>query len=101
MNDIDNFVPYLDRLLIEPIQEQEEEKTASGIIIPKANKEVKLMKGKVIKVGDGKYENGQSVPMKTNVGDFVLFSKYSYDEIEGNGKKYFILSESAIIGKYV
>jgi chaperonin GroES len=47
-------------------------------------------------VGEGKYENGTLVPLEVKVGDKVMFSKYSYDEIKVDGEDYYILKEENI-----
>ena len=60
--------------------------TKSGIIIPDT-KDQEFMRGQVVAVGPGKYEDGKLVPMSVKVGDLVLFEK-PYDaekkKIEGN-----------------
>jgi len=70
--------PLQDRILVERI---EEEVKKGGIIIPDSAKE-KPQKGKVIAVGPGRVdENGKRIPMDVAKGDFILFGKYSGNEI--------------------
>jgi chaperonin GroES len=90
------FRPLQDRLLVE--REEEEQKTAGGIIIPDTAKE-KPLKAKVIAVGNGKIlEDGKVRPLDIKVGDTVLFSKYAGTEIKIEGKERLILREEDILG---
>lgn len=81
--------PLADRVLVEPAPA--EETTASGIIIPDTAKE-KPQRGTVIAVGGGKKDE----PMTVNVGDTVLYGKYSGTEINIEGKDFLIMRESDI-----
>ncbi|XOD69288.1 MAG: co-chaperone GroES [Flavobacteriales bacterium AspAUS03] len=82
--------PLADRVLIEPAPA--ESKTASGIIIPDTAKE-KPQKGKVVAVGPGKKDESMSV----EVGNEVLYGKYSGTELKWENKDYLIMRESDII----
>jgi len=88
--------PLGDRVVIEP--SEQEEKTASGIILPETAKE-KPQEGKIVAVGPGKYdETGKKrLPIDVNVGDTVLFAKYAGTEIKLEDKKVLILRESDIM----
>lgn len=88
-------LPLADRVLIQPTPR--EEVTASGIIIPDTVSKEKPEQGKVIAVGEGKYEDGKLIPPRVSVGDVVVFSKYGYDEIKVDGVEYFILREDSIL----
>ena len=90
-----NLKPLSNHVFIEPLEE--EKTTKSGIVIPETAKE-KPMKGKVMAVGPGKYnEDGELIPMSVKVGDIVLFKKYGPDEIEIDGKKYLVGDEEDIL----
>jgi chaperonin GroES len=90
-----NLKPLADRLVVEPIEQ--EEVTAGGIILPETAKE-KPQQGKVIAAGPGRTdEDGERIPMEVNVGDKVLYAKYSGTEIKLDGKKVLILRESDIL----
>ena len=82
-----NFKPLGDRLLVQRIEEANT--TASGIIIPDNAKE-KPSKAKVIAVG--------SEVEDINVGDTVVFGKYSGNEIILDGTEYLIMESSDIFG---
>ena len=87
--------PLGGRLIIEPIEQ--EEMTAGGIILPETAKE-KPQEGNVLAVGPGdRDDKGERVPMDVQVGDKVLFAKYSGTEIKMEGKKLLIMRESDIL----
>ncbi|MBI2339285.1 MAG: co-chaperone GroES [Deltaproteobacteria bacterium] len=86
--------PLHDRLLVKRLSE--EEKTKGGIIIPDTAKE-KPQEGQVIAVGNGKIlEDGKKVPLDVKVGDKILFSKYSGNEVKVEGEEYLILREDDV-----
>ena len=88
--------PLHDHIIVKPLKE--EEKTASGIIIPDTLDKEKPEKGEIIAVGDGKIlENGQKVPMDVKVGDKVLFTKYSPNEVKIDGEEYLVLREGDVL----
>jgi chaperonin GroES len=87
--------PLADKVIVKP-DEAAESKTAGGIIIPDTAKE-KPQKGEIVAVGAGRTdENGAVIAMNVKVGDKVLYSKYGGNEIEYDGDKYLIMSESDI-----
>jgi chaperonin GroES len=85
-----NIKPLADRVLVAPVPA--EEKTAGGIIIPDTAKE-KPQKGKVVAVGQGKKDE----PMTVQIGDTVLYGKYSGTEISIEGQEYLMMRESDIL----
>lgn len=91
--------PLADRVLIEPLSEEERtKKTKSGIIIPDTAEKEKPQEGKIVAVGDGKIlENGRLAPLSVKKGDKVLFSKYGPSEIKVDGKEYLIAKEEDIL----
>ena len=89
--------PLHDRILIE--REEQEQKTAGGIIIPDTAKDKKPSIGKVIAVGNGvRDKDGQLVALDVKKGDRVLFAKWSGTELPGSDEKYVIIKESDILG---
>jgi chaperonin GroES len=91
-----SFKPLGSRVLVEPIEQ--EEMTASGIILPETAKE-KPQQGKVLAAGPGdRNDEGERIAMDVKVGDTILFAKYSGTEVKMDGKKLLILRESDILG---
>lgn len=95
-----NLRPLGDRVVVEPLADHERGKeTKSGIFIPETAEKERAEKGTVVAVGPGKItDDGKLVPLALRVGDKVLFTKYGPDEIKIDGKEYFILSESSVLG---
>ncbi|HEU5063469.1 MAG TPA: co-chaperone GroES [Solirubrobacterales bacterium] len=90
--------PLGDRLIVKPIEE--EETTASGIVLPDTAKE-KPQKGQVVAVGDGKWdEDGEKrIPLDVAEGDEVLYSKYGGTEVTVEGDELLVLRESDVLAK--
>ena len=89
--------PLEDRVIIKAVKE--EEKTASGIVLPDTAKE-KPQKGKVLAVGEGRIdESGQRIPLDVAEGDEVLYSKYGGTEIKVDGEELLVLRESDVLAK--
>jgi len=88
--------PLGDRVLVRPIA-PDEKQTGSGIIIPETVDKEKPEKGKVVAVGEGRFEDGKLVPVRVKVGETVVFSKYGYDEIKVEGEEFFIIKEDNIL----
>lgn len=87
--------PLHDRVLVKRLDENET--TASGIIIPDSAKE-KPQQGTVISAGDGRVlDNGQRASLDIKAGDRVLFGKYSGSEVTIEGEKLLILREDEIL----
>jgi chaperonin GroES len=95
-----NLKPLGDRLIVKAIEE--EETTASGIVLPDTAKE-KPQKGKVIAVGDGAWdEDGEKrIPLDVAEGDEVLYSKYGGTEVKVDGDDLLVLRESDVLAKVV
>lgn len=81
-----NFKPLGDRVLVE--RQEEEKKTASGLIIPDSAKE-KPAQGKVVAIS-----KSLEAKAELKVGDLVCFGKYSGTEITLDGKEYIVLQSS-------
>lgn len=91
------ITPMFDRVLVKPFSADEGVALPSGIIIPETVDKEQPAQGKVIAVGEGRFEHGTRVPMTVSVGDTVVFSKYSYDEVKWKGEEYFIIKEENIL----
>ena len=90
--------PLGDRLIVRAIEE--EETTASGIVLPATAKE-KPQKGTVLAVGEGKWdeEGDKRIPLDVSEGDEVLYSKYGGTEITIEGEDLLVLRESDVLAK--
>ena len=90
--------PLGDRVIVKAIEE--EETTASGIVLPDTAKE-KPQRGKVLAVGEGKWdEDGEKrIPLDVGEGDEVLYSKYGGTEITVEGEDLLILSGRDVLAK--
>ena len=90
-----NLKPLADRVLVEPIEE--EEITSGGIVLPETAKE-KPQRGKVISTGKGKVlDDGTVKKLQVKKGDKVLFTSYAGTEVKINEKEYLIMGESDIM----
>jgi chaperonin GroES len=89
--------PLGDRVLLK--ENQKEEKTASGIIIPDTVVKEDVKTAKVVSVGPGLYtQAGSLIPMNVSAGDEVIVPPYHQgQEIKLNGEKYILLRESEIL----
>jgi chaperonin GroES len=90
--------PLGDRIVIRQIEA--EEVTASGIVLPDTAQE-KPQRGEVLAVGDGRYDDGERVPLDVEVGDEVIYSKYGGTEVSIDGEDLLILRESDVLAKAV
>jgi len=87
--------PLHDRVLV--LREDEEKKSAGGIIIPDTAKE-KPQRGKVVAVGSGKIDkDGKRIPLEVKVGDRILFGKYAGTEIKLNNVEHVFMREDDIL----
>jgi chaperonin GroES len=88
--------PLGDRVIVKAVEE--EEVTASGIVLPDTAKE-KPQRGRVLAVGDGRYVDGERVPLEVAEGDEVIYSKYGGTEVKLGGEEVLILAEHDILAK--
>ncbi|MCX7059155.1 MAG: co-chaperone GroES [Pseudomonadota bacterium] len=87
--------PLHDRVIVK--REEEERKTAGGIVIPDSAGE-KPSKGRVLAVGNGKIlEDGKVRPLDVKVGDKVLFGKYSGTEVKVDGDDVLVMREEDLL----
>ncbi|MEO6093123.1 MAG: co-chaperone GroES [Novosphingobium sp.] len=91
-----SFRPLHDRVLVRRVEA--EEKTAGGIIIPDNAKE-KPAEGEIVAAGSGaRADDGKITPLDVQVGDKVLFGKWSGTEVKLDGEDLIIMKESDILG---
>ncbi|QOJ30433.1 MAG: co-chaperone GroES [Ignavibacteriales bacterium] len=110
VKDTKKLIVVGDRVLIRPGEQNE--KTASGLYLPPgvAEKE-KIQTGYVIKAGPGypipavvedepwkeTKDAVKYIPLQAKEGDFAIFLRKDAFEIEYDGEKYLILSQSSIL----
>lgn len=87
--------PLHDRVVVR--RQEEEAKTAGGILLPGSAKE-KPNQGEIVAVGSGRIlDSGEIRPLDVKIGDVVVFGKYAgSDTIEVDGEELVILNESDI-----
>jgi chaperonin GroES len=91
-----NIRPLYDRIVVKRIEEKET--IQGGIIIPDSAKE-KPQEGEVVAAGKGKrLDDGKLVPLDVQVGDRILFGKYSGSDIKLDGGEYLIMREDEVLG---
>ncbi len=88
--------PLGDRVVVRQIEA--EDVTASGIVLPDTAQE-KPLRGEILAVGDGRYDDGERVPLSVAVGDEVIYTKYGGTEVTIDGEDLLILRESDILAK--
>lgn len=86
--------PLQDRVVVRRLDS--ETTTAGGIVLPDSAAE-KPNQGEVVAVGPGaRLDNGDIQPVAVNVGDRILFGKYSPNEVTVDGEELLIIQESDI-----
>ena len=89
--------PMSDRILIRPTEQ--EDTTASGIILPETAKE-RPQEGEVLAVGPGRYlDNGKRLEMELKAGEKVIYSKYAGTEIEADDGELLLLGSNDVLSK--
>jgi chaperonin GroES len=86
--------PLGDRVIIQKVEA--EETTKSGIVLPGTAKEKPQM-AEVVAVGPGGNVDGKEIKMEVKLGDKVIFSKYSGNEVKIDGIEYTILKQEDIL----
>ena len=88
--------PLYDRIVVKRIEPKEQ--MQGGLYIPDSAKE-KPQEGEVVAVGKGKrLEDGKVVSLDVQVGDHILFGKYSGSDIKMDGEEYLIMREDEVLG---
>lgn len=91
-----NIRPLHDRIVIRRMDE--ERTTSGGIVLPDTATE-KPIQGEVVAVGKGKrLETGDIIKPDVQVGDRVLFGKYSGTEVKIDGQDFVVMREDDIMG---
>src|ERR1041384_1078063 len=88
--------PLYDRIVVKRVEDKEV--MQGGLYIPDTAKE-KPQEGEVVAVGKGKrLEDGKLIPLDVQVGDHILFGKYSGSDIKLDGEEYLIMREDEVLG---
>ena len=85
--------PLGNRVLVQVLEQ--EERTKGGIYLPETAKE-KPQQARVVAIGDEAEEE-----LSLQVGDVVIFPKYSGTEIRVDGTEYLILNADDILAKVI
>lgn len=86
--------PLGDRVVLQ--NEEAEEKTIGGIVLPGSAKEKPIV-AKVIAVGPGGNVDGKDITMHVKEGDRVIYSKYAGTEVKYNEEEYIIVRQNDIL----
>lgn len=87
-----NIKPLFDRVVVKPIKEKTEK--IGNIILPESSKQPEI--SEVIALGTGKID-GKEVEFEVNIGDRVIFNKYSGCEFILNNELFTIIKEKDIL----
>jgi chaperonin GroES len=87
-------IPLADRVVVRAVEETEQ--IRGGLYIPDTARE-KPQQGKIVAVGPGRFDEGKRVPMEVNVGDTVLYGRYTGSEVTVDNQPLLILRESDVL----
>ena len=90
--------PVNDKIVVKP-NENKEEKTESGIILPDTVQDGGLIEGEVVAIGDGMYSaSGTLIPVICDVGDTILYNKNAHkSEHKIDGEDYILMSVNEVM----
>ena len=93
-----NIKPLADRIVVEPLQEEVQTFAGGQLVLPDTAKE-KPQQGKVLAVGPGRRdEEGKLIPMEIQVGDTIVFAKYSGTKFKTEaGKEILFMKENDVL----
>jgi len=93
-----NIKPLGDRLVVEPLEKEQETFAGGQLVLPDTAKE-KPQQGKVLAVGPGRLdEDGKRMPMEVKVGDTVVYAKYSGTSFKTeDGKQILFMKENDVL----
>ncbi|UCG88071.1 MAG: co-chaperone GroES [Gemmatimonadota bacterium] len=89
-----NIQPLADRVVVRPLKQTEEKR--GGLFVPDTAKE-KPQQGEVVAIGPGRIEKGELVPVELEVGQKVLYGKYSGTEVTLDDEQYLIVKETDVL----
>lgn len=94
-----NLRPVDERVLIKPVEEEEERKIGSIIIPDTATKERPQI-GEVIAIGDDVIKEGETrkkLSELIKIGDKIVYAKYGGSEIKIDEEDYLLISRNDIL----
>ena len=92
-----NVVPMTDHIVLKAVEQ--EEITASGLVIPDSAKEAP-QHGNVIAVGPGKVnEQGTMETIELKAGDHVLYQKYTGQEVTVDSADYIVIRFQDVLAR--
>ncbi len=95
MSSFKRIFPLLNRIVVKKAEQQT--KTASGIIVSKAET---ASHGVVIEAGPGGYDQkGRLVPLAVKVGDRVLLPEFEGLKVKLDGQELYIYRDTDMVGK--
>ena len=91
--------PINDKIVIKLLNETEEKRTESGLILPDTAQQGGLLEAEVIATGDGIYSHtGDIIPIVVSEGDKIVVSKnHGGQEYKLNGEELFIISQNEVL----
>lgn len=87
--------PTNDFLVVKPVTDT---MSKGGIILVKGDETIKPLKGEVLAVGPGAYQNGMLIPMRTHKGSTIYFQQYPNVEIHHDGQRFLMVREQQVCG---
>ena len=90
--------PFNARVVVQ--KPERKEQTASGIILPDGVDEAgQTAEGVVVSVGQGSRNmaTGEYMEIPIEVGDTIIYTKFTANEVKHDGQEYFVVAERDII----
>ena len=88
------LVPLGDRVVLKPIAA--EETTQSGIVLPGQSKE-KTQQAEIVAVGPGGFIDGYDIKMMVEVGQKVVYPKFTGTVVEIEDEEYIIVRQGDLL----
>jgi len=90
--------PVNDKIVVKP-NENKEEMTAGGIILPDTVQDGTLIEGEVVAASDGMYSaTGTMIPLVVSEGDTILYNKNAQKaEHNIDGEEYILMSVNEVM----
>ena len=95
-----NLKPVHDKIVVKIINEAEEKRTESGLILPDTANQGGVLEAEVIAVSDGVYsQTKEIIPIVVNIGDKIIIGKHhgGQEYKMKNGEEVVILSQNEVL----